>query len=314
MAGWTEPDVVRNGAERLERPRNGGGVRGRRRRDPRRRPRRRARHRGAHLGPHIRHNTPGPDGQPDGHGVLQARANLAGASALPRSRSPALVVHGRRDPFFPVGKGEAIAREIPGAQLLVLEEAATAIPGAAAGDVAEAMLALGSSPANVLHGFGIRAAVATPADGRSDDLCAQRGERPLRPPTVQLGSVEPCSETPKRRPSRSLSSPCSPVVTRSAVGCSSASAWRRSSPCRAAPVARTTRKTTTTDQGGGGRSETSSLHRPRVQGGPIAGKRTCPGRTSGRSLRTRASGLGESGPELEHLDRVVEGQRLRGDD
>jgi pimeloyl-ACP methyl ester carboxylesterase len=56
---------------------------------------------------------------------------------------PTLVVHGRRDPFFPVGNGEAIAREIPGARLLVLEEAATAIPNAAAGEVAEAMLALG---------------------------------------------------------------------------------------------------------------------------------------------------------------------------
>jgi pimeloyl-ACP methyl ester carboxylesterase len=56
---------------------------------------------------------------------------------------PTLVVHGRRDPFFPVGNGEAIVREIPGARLLVLEEAATAIPEAAAGEVAEAMLALG---------------------------------------------------------------------------------------------------------------------------------------------------------------------------
>ena len=56
---------------------------------------------------------------------------------------PTLVVHGRRDPFFPVGNGEAIAREIPGARLLVLEQAATAIPDAAAGEVATAMLALG---------------------------------------------------------------------------------------------------------------------------------------------------------------------------
>jgi pimeloyl-ACP methyl ester carboxylesterase len=62
---------------------------------------------------------------------------------LPEIEVPTLVVHGRRDPFFPVGNGEAIAREIPGARLLVLEEAATAIPDAAAGEVAEAMLALG---------------------------------------------------------------------------------------------------------------------------------------------------------------------------
>jgi len=47
---------------------------------------------------------------------------------------------GRRDPFFPVGNGEALAREIPGARLRVLERASTAIPNAAAGDVAAAML------------------------------------------------------------------------------------------------------------------------------------------------------------------------------
>jgi pimeloyl-ACP methyl ester carboxylesterase len=55
---------------------------------------------------------------------------------------PALVVHGSRDQFFPVGNGEALAREIPGARLLVLERAATAIPDALAGEVAAAMLAL----------------------------------------------------------------------------------------------------------------------------------------------------------------------------
>ena len=55
---------------------------------------------------------------------------------------PALVVHGRRDLFFPVGNGEALAREIPGARLLVLERASTAIPDAATGEVATAMLDL----------------------------------------------------------------------------------------------------------------------------------------------------------------------------
>jgi pimeloyl-ACP methyl ester carboxylesterase len=61
---------------------------------------------------------------------------------LPEIAVPTLVVHGRRDPFFPLGNGEAIAHEIPGARLLVLEEAATAIPDAAATEVAAAMLAL----------------------------------------------------------------------------------------------------------------------------------------------------------------------------
>jgi pimeloyl-ACP methyl ester carboxylesterase len=34
---------------------------------------------------------------------------------------PTLVVHGTEDPLFPVAHGEALAREIPGAQLLTLE-------------------------------------------------------------------------------------------------------------------------------------------------------------------------------------------------
>jgi pimeloyl-ACP methyl ester carboxylesterase len=62
---------------------------------------------------------------------------------LPELAIPTLVVHGRRDRFFPVGNGEAIAREIRGARLLVLDEAAGALPDAAADPVAEAMLALG---------------------------------------------------------------------------------------------------------------------------------------------------------------------------
>jgi pimeloyl-ACP methyl ester carboxylesterase len=61
---------------------------------------------------------------------------------LAKLAMPTLVVHGRRDPFFPVGNGEALAREIPGARLLVLERASTAIPDAAAGEVATAMLDL----------------------------------------------------------------------------------------------------------------------------------------------------------------------------
>ncbi|MFD1815471.1 alpha/beta fold hydrolase [Rhodococcus gannanensis] len=62
---------------------------------------------------------------------------------LPEIEVPTLVVHGRRNRFFPVGNGEAIAREIPGARLLVLEEAATSVPDAAIGEVTAAMLTLG---------------------------------------------------------------------------------------------------------------------------------------------------------------------------
>jgi pimeloyl-ACP methyl ester carboxylesterase len=61
---------------------------------------------------------------------------------LPELAIPTLVTHGRRNPFFPVGNGDALAREIPGARLLVLERAATAIPDAVAGEVAAAMIEL----------------------------------------------------------------------------------------------------------------------------------------------------------------------------
>ncbi|MFF9645003.1 alpha/beta hydrolase [Kitasatospora aureofaciens] len=64
---------------------------------------------------------------------------------LPGIDVPTRVVHGRRDPFFPVGNGRAIAREIPGARLLVLD-AATRIPDAAIAEVTEAMLTLGQGP------------------------------------------------------------------------------------------------------------------------------------------------------------------------
>ncbi|WP_446219890.1 alpha/beta fold hydrolase [Micromonospora sp. IBHARD004] len=53
---------------------------------------------------------------------------------------PTLVVHGRNDPFFPVGNGEALAMAIPDARLLVLDEMGTAIPDTAADEVAVAML------------------------------------------------------------------------------------------------------------------------------------------------------------------------------
>ncbi len=62
---------------------------------------------------------------------------------LPEIELPTLVVHGGLDQFFPVDNGRAIAREISGTRLLVLQGAATAIPDAKADEVATAMLALG---------------------------------------------------------------------------------------------------------------------------------------------------------------------------
>ncbi|MFE3203275.1 alpha/beta fold hydrolase [Embleya sp. NPDC059237] len=60
---------------------------------------------------------------------------------LPDIEIPTLVVHGRRDPFFPLANSEAIAHEIPEAQLLILD-AATTIPNTAIAKVTEAMLTL----------------------------------------------------------------------------------------------------------------------------------------------------------------------------
>ncbi|MGP5383902.1 alpha/beta fold hydrolase [Glutamicibacter arilaitensis] len=61
---------------------------------------------------------------------------------LPELEMPTLVIHGAKDPFFPVGNGEALAREIPNASLLVLENASTVIPPSDFGEVAAAMLQL----------------------------------------------------------------------------------------------------------------------------------------------------------------------------
>ncbi|CAL9347078.1 Aclacinomycin methylesterase RdmC [Streptomyces sp. enrichment culture] len=80
-------------------------------------------------------------------GMVFARLDCAPRwrERLPEIQVPTLVVHGRRDPFFPLGNGEALAREIPGARLLVLQEAATALPDTAVGEVAGAMLATESA-------------------------------------------------------------------------------------------------------------------------------------------------------------------------
>ncbi|MFD4458919.1 alpha/beta fold hydrolase [Nocardia sp. NPDC058480] len=55
---------------------------------------------------------------------------------------PTLVVHGRADPFFPVGNGEVLAAEISAARLLVLDDMGTSLRAAAADQVAAAMLTL----------------------------------------------------------------------------------------------------------------------------------------------------------------------------
>ena len=44
--------------------------------------------------------------------------------------APTLVLHGSEDPLFPLPHGEALAREIPGARLVVLKGAGHDLPRA----------------------------------------------------------------------------------------------------------------------------------------------------------------------------------------
>jgi pimeloyl-ACP methyl ester carboxylesterase len=64
---------------------------------------------------------------------------------LPRDRlreirAPTLVVHGTEDPLFPIGHGEALANDIPGARLLRLEGTGHELPRAAWDEVVPAIL------------------------------------------------------------------------------------------------------------------------------------------------------------------------------
>ncbi|WP_175585310.1 alpha/beta fold hydrolase [Nocardia cyriacigeorgica] len=90
--------------------------------------------------------TPSPD--PAVHQANQLGMVFSRLDCSPRWRhrlgeleAPTLVVHGRADPFFPVGNGEVLAAEIPGARLLVLDDMGTALRHAAADQIAAAMLA-----------------------------------------------------------------------------------------------------------------------------------------------------------------------------
>jgi hypothetical protein len=101
---------------------------------------------------------------------------------LPEIEVPTLVVHGRRDPFFPVGNGEAIAREIPGARLLVLEEAATAIPMRRPARSPRPWSRWGRGR-RVPRGYGIRAAAGVGGSRVPRAPIAGAVARPCRIPT-----------------------------------------------------------------------------------------------------------------------------------
>jgi pimeloyl-ACP methyl ester carboxylesterase len=72
---------------------------------------------------------------------------LVDGSDIPRTRLagiavPALVIHGAEDPLFPPAHGEALAREIPGARLLVIDGLGHELPRWAWDEVLPALIAV----------------------------------------------------------------------------------------------------------------------------------------------------------------------------
>jgi pimeloyl-ACP methyl ester carboxylesterase len=55
------------------------------------------------------------------HWLIESGGDAPGRAGLGEIEAPTLVVHGTDDPFFPLGHGEALAREIPDARLLAVE-------------------------------------------------------------------------------------------------------------------------------------------------------------------------------------------------
>ena len=72
---------------------------------------------------------------------------MVDGTEMPRARLgeiavPALVVHGTADPLFPLAHGEALAREIPGAELLVVDGLGHELPPWAWDQVLPALIAI----------------------------------------------------------------------------------------------------------------------------------------------------------------------------
>jgi pimeloyl-ACP methyl ester carboxylesterase len=67
------------------------------------------------------------------HWILEGGAELR--SGLGRITAPTLVIHGTEDPAFPPGHGEALAREIGGAELLLLDGVGHQMPPPSTWDV-----------------------------------------------------------------------------------------------------------------------------------------------------------------------------------
>jgi len=75
----------------------------------------------------------------DNHGL--AADGESPHESLSTIAAPTLVIHGTADPMFPLEHGEALAREIPGARLLTLEETGHGVERADWETIARAILA-----------------------------------------------------------------------------------------------------------------------------------------------------------------------------
>jgi pimeloyl-ACP methyl ester carboxylesterase/SAM-dependent methyltransferase len=82
--------------------------------------------------------TPNRGASAGNHWLLEGADDVR--SRLGEVRAPALVIHGSEDPFFPPGHGEALAREIPGAELLLLDGVGHQAPPRSTWDVVVAAI------------------------------------------------------------------------------------------------------------------------------------------------------------------------------
>ncbi|MER7007258.1 alpha/beta hydrolase [Dactylosporangium sp. NPDC000555] len=72
------------------------------------------------MSPELAELFSGPDAAP-GHNHWMIDPGEDYRARLRHIAAPALVIHGMRDPLFPPGHGAALAREIPGSRLLLLD-------------------------------------------------------------------------------------------------------------------------------------------------------------------------------------------------
>ncbi len=84
---------------------------------------------------HVVARTLDPASSAKNHWLLDGGSDEDLRPRLAEVTAPTLVVHGTEDPLFPPGHGEALAREIPGARLLLIEHMGHQVPPRQAWDL-----------------------------------------------------------------------------------------------------------------------------------------------------------------------------------